>query len=50
MDEQGAFSVLVLTQWAGVDGAPKSLWTTGHGTVGKLRLAVGDDVYPEDSV
>lgn len=44
MDERGAFAMLGRTQWVGVDGAPKSLWATGHGTIGKLGLAVGGDV------
>lgn len=44
MDERGSFAMLGRTQWAGVDGAPKSLWATGHGVVSKLGLAVGGDI------
>lgn len=44
MDSQGSFSMLGRTQWVGVDGAPKSLWATGHGQVKSLGLAIGADV------
>lgn len=44
MDLQGSFALLGRTQWAGVDGAPRSLWATGHGLMKKLDLAVGGDV------
>lgn len=44
MDERGNFGLLGRTQWVGVDGAPQSLWATGHGVVSKLGLAIGGDV------
>lgn len=44
MDDRGNFSMLGRTQWVGVDGAPRSLWATGHGMVSRLGLAVGADV------
>ena len=44
MDERGSFAMLGRTQWAGVDGAPRSLWASGHGMVSKLGLAVGGDI------
>ncbi|WP_079641464.1 PorP/SprF family type IX secretion system membrane protein [Sphingobacterium nematocida] len=44
MDEQGNFSVLGRSQWMGVDGAPRSLWASGHGMISKLGLAIGGDI------
>lgn len=44
MDDRGGMAMLGRMQWVGVDGAPKSLWATGHGMIGKLDLAVGGDV------
>lgn len=44
MDKRGSIAMLGRTQWVGVDGAPRSLWATGHGMIGKIDLAVGGDV------
>ncbi|WP_164122337.1 PorP/SprF family type IX secretion system membrane protein [Sphingobacterium sp. xlx-130] len=44
MDEQGNFSLLGRSQWMGVDGAPRSLWASGHGMISKLGLAIGGDI------
>lgn len=44
MDDQGSFSMLGRSQWTGVDGAPRSLWATGHGIISKPGLAIGGDV------
>ncbi|WP_133586307.1 PorP/SprF family type IX secretion system membrane protein [Sphingobacterium yanglingense] len=43
MDEQGSFAALGRSQWTGVDGAPKSVWVTGHGMIKSLGLAIGGD-------
>lgn len=44
LDEKGSFAMLGRSQWTGVDGAPRSLWATGHGLVKKINLAIGGDI------
>lgn len=44
MDERGSVAMLGRMQWVGVDGAPKSLWVTGHTILPKIDLAIGGDV------
>jgi len=43
MDLKGSFSTLGRSQWAGVDGAPKSVWINGNIGFQEARLSVGID-------
>lgn len=43
MDLQGSFSMLGRSQWTGVDGAPKSIWASGHMGFQNALLTVGLD-------
>lgn len=44
MDERGGFSTLGRGQWMDIEGAPRSLWATGHAVVSKIKLTIGADV------